>query len=188
MKYLLLSLTLCLALIQAAANDQPADQYICLLDQAIADREKYMEIKKTRIDSLRRQFAIHDDTAKYHVCNKLVVEYMNYSPDAIACNARSRMLEMSKTIPIIDADYNRKQAETNLMLYAACACIGVLSVLLLVITILLVSAKNIETSQPVIQIPLPCGRHQYFPFPAKSNPLLQTGNSKSGYRDTHIGN
>ena len=55
--------------------------------------------------------------------------------DAIACNARSRMLEMSKTIPIIDADYNRKQAETNLMLYAACACIGVLSVLLLVIAI-----------------------------------------------------
>ncbi len=342
MKYLLLNLTLCLALIQAAANDQPANQYICLLDQAIADREKYMEIKKTRIDSLRRQFAIHDDTAKYHVCNKLVVEYMNYSldsalayakqgarlarkagddnsltdaymniariynltglmpkeafdilknidrstlggeylvryyilalqiydnlakqafdseisrryertaqlyrdsalhfapgneiilankyieegnyemarsvvcgglsddmtgsdaaarfhvlariyglqnnvsqrkkylalaarcdmvngareymalqelaqmlyddgdtgrayryihqsiSDAIACNARSRMLEMSKTIPIIDADYNRKQAETNLMLYAACACIGVLSVLLLVIAI-----------------------------------------------------
>ncbi len=55
--------------------------------------------------------------------------------DAIACNARSRMLEMSKTIPIIDADYNRKQAETNMMLYAACACIGVLSVLLLAIAV-----------------------------------------------------
>ena len=72
----------------SAANDQPANQYICLLDQAIADREKYMEIKKTRIDSLRRQFAIHDDTAKYHVCNKLVVEYMNYSLDSALAYAK----------------------------------------------------------------------------------------------------
>lgn len=175
MKYLLLSLTLCLALIQAAANDQPADQYICLLDQAIADREKYMEIKKTRIDSLRRQFAIHDDTAKYHVCNKLVVEYMNYSPDAIACNARSRMLEMSKTIPIIDANYNRKQAETNLMLYAACACIGVLSVLLLVITILLVSAKNIETSATGHTNSITVRPASIFPIPGKIEPVIANG-------------
>lgn len=55
--------------------------------------------------------------------------------DAIACNARSRMLEMSKSLPIIDADYNRRQAATNFKLYIACAFIGVLSVLLFVVAI-----------------------------------------------------
>ena len=55
--------------------------------------------------------------------------------DAIACNARSRMLEMSKDIPIIDTDYDRKQAETKFKLYTACMAIGILSVLLLAVSI-----------------------------------------------------
>lgn len=86
MRYLLLSLALCLAFISAA---QSSHYYLDLLDQAIGDREKYMEIKKSRIDSLRLQLAMHHDaTAQYHVCNKLACEYMNYSLDSALAYAK----------------------------------------------------------------------------------------------------
>ena len=42
---------------------------------------------------------------------------------------------MSKDIPIIDTDYDRKQAETKFKLYTACMAIGILSVLLLAVSI-----------------------------------------------------
>ena len=87
MRYLLLSLALCLAFISAA---QTSHYYLGLLDQAIADREKYMEIKETRIDSLRLQLPMHHDdaAAQYHVCNKLACEYMNYSLDSALAYAK----------------------------------------------------------------------------------------------------
>lgn len=86
MRYLLLSLAMCLAFISAAKSSH---YYLGLLDQAIADREKYMEIKERRIDSLKLQLAMrHDATAQYHACNKLACEYMNYSLDSALAYAK----------------------------------------------------------------------------------------------------
>ncbi len=107
-------------------NAMQRKQYLAqaaLLDMVNGTRE-YMALQE-----LARMLYDEGDTERAY-------RYIHRSiSDAIACNARSRMLEMSKDIPIIDTDYDRKQAETRFKLYTACTAIGILSVLLLAISI-----------------------------------------------------
>lgn len=107
-------------------NATQRKQYLAqaaLLDMINGTRE-YMALQE-----LARMLYDEGDTERAY-------RYIHRSiSDAIACNARSRMLEMSKDIPIIDTDYDRKQAETKFKLYTACMAIGILSVLLLAVSI-----------------------------------------------------